>query len=143
MIGRGKVVLLVEPEPGMRQMFSDALRALKFEQVLAVPTAAQGRAALVPGTGIDLALIDWAGEPSGFDLAADVRTGRVSPRRDLPIIMTAWKAETRSALAVQGLKLNGLLVKPVSRDMLERKIAAALDPANREPMPKPAAGRAS
>ena len=37
------------------------------------------------------------------------------------------------ALAVQGLKLDGLLVKPVSRDVLGRTIASAFSPAKAAP----------
>ena len=40
-------------------------------------------------------------------------------------------------LAAQGLKVNGLLVKPLARDMLEKKVAGAL-----APLAKPAAKRA-
>jgi hypothetical protein len=66
----------------------------------------------------------------------------VPPRRDLPIIMMSWKAEPKSVLAAQGLKLNGVLIKPLSRDMLERKVAAALEPPARTP-PKRVLGQAS
>jgi DNA-binding NarL/FixJ family response regulator len=148
MIGRGKAVLVVDPDVTVRQMLVGALRLLKFERVLQAETVAEGRAALMAGTTVDLALIDWDGEPSGFDLAADLRTGRVSRQHDLPIIMLAWKAEPRRALAVQGLKLNGFLVKPVSADMLERKVASALASIAKpvalvKPVPKRLVGQAS
>ena len=138
MIGQGKTVLVVDAAEAMRQTLGDALRGLRFERVVPVGTVEDARLALASGR-TDLALIDWQlGEQSGFDLAADIRTGRILPRRDLPIIMMSWRAEPRSVLAVQGLKLNGLLIKPVARDALERKIASALAPA-----PKPSLERVS
>jgi CheY-like chemotaxis protein len=136
MIGRGKTVLVVDPDEPIRQMLAALLRGFRFERVVLVETVDEAKGALGSGDAIDLALIDWqVGEQSGFDLAADIRTGRVPPRRDLPIILMAWKAEPKSVLAVQGLKINGLLIKPLSRDMLERKVAAALDPPIK-PVPK-------
>jgi hypothetical protein len=46
---------------------------------------------------------------------------------------------------VQGLKLNGFLVKPVAPDMLERKVASALAPVIplMKPAPKRLLGQAS
>jgi two-component system, chemotaxis family, chemotaxis protein CheY len=143
MICRGKTVLVVDPDEAIRQMLAGVLRGLRFERVLPVETVDEAKGALGSGGQIDLALIDWqVGEQSGFDLAADIRTGRVPPRRDLPIILMAWKVEPKGVLAVQGLKINGLLIKPLSRDMLQRKVAAALEPPA-EMVPKRFLGRAS
>ncbi|HLZ68123.1 MAG TPA: response regulator [Aliidongia sp.] len=128
MIGRGKTVLVVDAAETTRQMLGAALRSLAFERVLSVETVDEAERAL-GSDQIDLALIDWqVGEQSGFDLAADLRTGRVPPRRDLPIVMMSWKVDPKGVLAVQGLKLNGLLIKPVSWDTLEKKIEVALAP---------------
>ena len=143
MIGRGKTVLVVDPDEPIRQMLAVFLRGLRFERVVLAETVDEAMGVLGSGGAVDLALIDWqVGEQSGFDLAADIRTGRVPPRRDLPIILMAWKAEPRTVLAVQGLKINGLLIKPLSRDMLERKVAAALEPPAAVP-PKRSMGQAS
>ena len=143
MIGRGKTVLVVDPDEPIRQMLAVFLRGLRFERVVLAETVDEAKGVLGSGGAVDLALIDWqVGEQSGFDLAADIRTGRVPPRRDLPIILMAWKAEPRTVLAVQGLKINGLLIKPLSRDMLERKVAAALEPPAAVP-PKRSMGQAS
>jgi CheY-like chemotaxis protein len=128
MIGRGKTVLVVDAAEATRQMLGTALRGLRFERVLSAETVDEAQVALAAGP-IDLALIDWqVGERSGFDLAADIRTGRIPPRSDLPIVMMAWNVDPKGVLAVQGLKLNGLLVKPVSGAVLEKKIASALAP---------------
>ncbi|HEV2675716.1 MAG TPA: response regulator [Aliidongia sp.] len=136
MIGRGKTALIVDPTEMVRQMIQAALRELRFERVVSVESAEDAEHALA-STTIDLALIDWQlGARSGFDLAADIRTGRVPPRRDLPIVIMTWKAEPRSVLAAQGLKLNGLLIKPLSRDALEKKVTAALTPSP-PPIPMP------
>jgi CheY-like chemotaxis protein len=144
MIGLGKAVLVVDPDETIRRMLSGLLRGLRFERVVPVETVDAAKAALEPAGAIDLALIDWrVGDQSGFDLAADIRTGRAPPRRDLPIILMAWQAEPKSVLAVQGLKINGLLIKPLSRDMLERKVAAALVPAPAKTASKRFPGQAS
>ncbi|GGF08109.1 hypothetical protein GCM10011611_11920 [Aliidongia dinghuensis] len=128
MIGRGKTVLVADPAELVRQMVSSSLRGLQFERVVTVEDAEDAERALESAT-IDLAVIDWElGRRSGFDLAADIRIGRVPPRLDLPIIMLVWSAAPRRVLAAQGLKLNGLVAKPLSRDALERKVATALNP---------------
>lgn len=143
MIGLGKTVLVVDSDETVRRMLGDSLRGLRFERVVLTETIEQAKAALAPGTTVDLALIDWqVGDQSGFDLAADIRTGRVPPRTDLPILMMAWKADPKSVLAAQGLKINGLLVKPLSRDTLEKKVAGALAPPPK-PEPKRALRQAS
>ena len=143
MIGRAKTVLVVDPDESIRRMLAAILRGLRFERVVQAQTVDEAKGAHCSGSTIDLALIDWrVGEQSGFDLAADIRTGRVPPRRDLPIILMAWTAEPRTVLAVQGLKINGLLIKPVSRDMVERKVAAALEPPGAS-APKRVLGHAS
>jgi DNA-binding response OmpR family regulator len=102
MIGRGKAVLVVDPDDPIRQMLAGALRLLKFERVLLAETVAEARAALTAGTVVDLALIDWDGEPSGFDLAADLRTGRVSRQHDLPIVMLAGRPNPAAPLRCRG-----------------------------------------
>ncbi len=138
MIGRGKAVLVVDSDEAVRQMLSVVLWSFRFERVLLAETIDKAKATLGARDAIDLALIDWqVGGESGFDLAADIRTGRVPPRTDLPILMMAWKADPKNVLAAQGLKVNGLLVKPLARDMLEKKVAGAL-----APLAKPAAKRA-
>ena len=140
MIGRGKTALVVDPADPVRQMVATALRGLKFDRVIAVGTAEHAVEVLEAG-GIDVALIDWQLDGrSGFDLAADIRLGRVPPRRDLPIIMLAWQAEPKRVLAAQGLRLNGLMVKPLSIDLIERKVSAVLNPA---PPMAPAPGKAA
>jgi len=128
MIGRRKTALVVDSAEQIRRLVAAALRGLQFERIILVEGAEEAAETL--GTvAIDLALIDWElGPRSGFDLAADIRTGRVPPRSDLPIIMMTWKAEPRSVLAAQALRLNGLIAKPLSRDALERKVTAVLDP---------------
>jgi DNA-binding response OmpR family regulator len=128
MIGRGKTALVVDPAEAVRHMVAVSLRVLKFDRVISVGSAEHAAEVLSAGA-VDLALIDWQLEGrSGFDLAADIRIGRVPPRRDLPIIMLAWQAEPRSVLAAQGLKLNGLMVKPLAREAIERKVSAVLNP---------------
>jgi DNA-binding response OmpR family regulator len=131
MIGKGKTALVVDAAEAPRQMLGAALRALRFERIIPVETIGEARQ-LLGAEMLDLALIDWhVGDLSGFDLAADIRTGRVPARRDLPIVMMSWNTEPRTALAVQGLKLNGLVTRPVSGGELEKRIAAALVPSMR------------
>jgi len=128
MIGRRKTALVVDPAEPIRRLAAAALRGLQFERIILVEGAEEAEETLVT-VAIDLALVDWElGPRSGFDLAADIRVGRVPPRSDVPIIMMTWKAEPRSVLAAQALRLNGLIVKPLSRAALERKVTAVLDP---------------
>jgi two-component system chemotaxis response regulator CheY len=131
MIGRGLSVLLVDANEIMRKTVASLLRADGFERVMAVESASDALEILRFGR-VDLALIDWSiGKESGFELAEQIRLG-VSPRKDLPIILILGQADPKQVLAAQGLGVNAVLVKPISKTELDKKIVQALGSVRRK-----------
>jgi CheY-like chemotaxis protein len=67
------------------------------------------------------------GPMNGFQLAKEIRTGRMGPRRNLPIIFLTAYADPATVKAAADLDANAFLVKPVAKKDLLARMEHALD----------------
>ena len=119
----GKLILIVEDEPAIRQMIAFGLRRAGFEVREAVDYR-QAREALADERP-DLVLIDWMlPDMSGLELTRTLKRDRET--RELPVIMLTARAE-------EGDKVTGLesgaddyVTKPFSPRELIARINAVL-----------------
>ena len=119
----GKLILIVEDEPAIRQMIAFGLRRAGFDIREAVDYR-EARAALADQRP-DLVLVDWMlPDMSGLELTRTLKRERET--RELPVIMLTARAE-------EGDKVNGLesgaddyVTKPFSPRELIARINAVL-----------------
>ena len=118
--GRGEVVLVVEDEPGVRDMAVESLQVLGYT-TLACATARAALDHLRAGDRIDLLFSDvvMPGGISGFELAAEAR--RLRP--NLKILLTSGYTGTYPEDELRDLPL---LTKPYDRDTLATQLGVLL-----------------
>lgn len=86
--------------------------------------------------GPDVVLLDWELPMLGGDeLVRMVRSPRVSPTPDLPIIVLSAHGERRRVLEAMRLGVNEYLIKPISAEALRTRLIAAV--ASRRPTVQP------
>ena len=119
----GKLILIVEDEPAIRQMIAFGLRRAGFEVREAVDYR-QAREALADERP-DLVLVDWMlPDMSGLELTRTLKRDRET--RELPVIMLTARAE--EADKVTGLEsgADDYVTKPFSPRELIARINAVL-----------------
>ena len=119
----GKLILIVEDEPAIRQMIAFGLRRAGFEVREAVDCR-QAREALADERP-DLVLVDWMlPDMSGLELTRTLKRDRET--RELPVIMLTARAE--EADKVTGLEsgADDYVTKPFSPRELIARINAVL-----------------
>ena len=127
-------VLLVDDEPFMIKLVD---RLLKDLGVVLVTTASDGadgleklakmRASRHP---VDIVVCDLEmPNMSGLEFVKEVRTGSTGVRPTLPIVVLTGHAEEETVHQALGLKISGYVVKPVSRNTLDKRLRSALAPA--------------
>lgn len=77
---------------------------------------------------IALAICDInMGPMNGLQLAKEIRTGRIGPRRNLPIIFLTAHSDPVTVKAAAELDANAFIVKPVAKKDLLARMEHALD----------------
>ena len=114
--GRGRLAMVVEDEPGVRDHVVESLRGLGFE-VMAVGDAVEGLERLAAGRKVDLAISD-VGLPGGVDgwqFAARAR--RLLPDVKI-VLMTGYAQSSATTLGAA----TELLMKPFTVAALETRL---------------------
>jgi CheY-like chemotaxis protein len=113
-------ILLVDDAPVLRNIMKAQLQRMGFSRIHEAP---DGREAMkiLHATRIDLVISDWnMPVMSGFELLREIRASEML--KDIPFIMvTAEATEARISMAMQ-LKVDELILKPFTLEILERKI---------------------
>jgi CheY-like chemotaxis protein len=113
-------ILIVDDAPVLRNIMKAQLQRMGFSRIHEAP---DGREAMkiLHATRIDLVISDWnMPVMSGFELLREIRASEML--KDIPFIMvTAEATEARISMAMQ-LKVDELILKPFTLEILERKI---------------------
>lgn len=113
-------ILIVDDAPVLRNIMKTQLQRMGFSRIHEAP---DGREAMkiLHAIRIDLVISDWnMPVMSGFELLREIRASEVL--KDIPFIMvTAEATEARISMALQ-LKVDELILKPFTLEILERKI---------------------
>lgn len=114
---KSATILVVEDEPGVRQLAAESLEGCGYRVMQAVD--ARAAAPMLERESIDLLVSDvvMPGGMSGLDLAEEVRRRY----RNLPILLTTGYAEAINRVAAQGQKFE-LLQKPFRPSDLAAKV---------------------
>jgi CheY-like chemotaxis protein len=112
-------VLLVSPEKTMRSLVTHAL-GRDFALEMAEDMVA-GMDALSEGHQVVLVEYDMSGV-NGLEFLQEVRCGRTKARRDVAIGLLTGFADQSHFAAALSLDLNAMLLKPLSRNDIERRV---------------------
>jgi two-component system chemotaxis response regulator CheY len=127
-------VLLIDDEPFMIKLVD---RLLKELGVVIVTTASDGADGLeklaklqASRHPVDIVVCDLEmPNMGGLEFVKQVRTGSTGVPTNLPIVVLTGHAEEETVHEAVGLKISGYVVKPVSRNTLEKRLRLALTPA--------------
>ena len=128
-------ILLVDDEQFIRQLVARLLRDMGVKEVT---LASDGKDALEKlstyGGRIDLIILDLEmPNMNGFQLVQKIRNGEAHVDADIPIIILTGHGQQEAVKAAVDLGVHGYLVKPMSKDALEKRIQVALSSGTIDP----------
>jgi len=113
-------ILIVDDTAVLRNIMKMQLQRMGFFQIYEAPDGSEAMK-ILHGQKIDLVISDWnMPVMNGFELLREIRASEIL--KDILFIMvTAEASEARISMAMQ-LKVDELILKPFTLDILERKI---------------------
>ncbi|MHB1014638.1 MAG: response regulator [Desulfurivibrionaceae bacterium] len=113
-------ILIVDDTAVLRNIMKMQLQRMGFSLIHEAPNGSEAMK-ILHARKIDLVISDWnMPVMNGFELLREIRASEVF--RDIPFIMvTAEATEARLSMALQ-LKVDELILKPFTLEILERKI---------------------
>lgn len=123
---QGRAALVIDDSPLMRQLLRSLLRQFGFSEI---GEAADGTEALqrVRSRRFDVAICDWMMEPTdGLEFLRALRQLPDAETGSLPLIMVTSVADEAKVLAIRDQGVTEYLVKPISAQKLESRLASAL-----------------
>ena len=121
-------ILLVDDEQFIRQLVGRLLRDLGVKTVVVANDGVEALTKLSTSGGrIDLMILDLEmPNMNGFQVVQKVRSGEANVSAELPIIILTGHGQEDAVKAAVNLGVHGFMVKPMSRDTLEKRIKIAL-----------------
>lgn len=129
--------LIVEASAGQARFVADLLRGLGFDHVWTGTDSATAFADLHQ-LAPDLLIVAVDADPlDGFTLARTVRSAAQADLKDLPILFLTPNATEQQVSQVRAIPRSILLVKPPTREGLQRHIALVMRAPGRTPVRPP------
>lgn len=121
-------ILLVDDEQFIRQLVARLLRDMGVKTVMIANDGVEAMKKLSTYSGsIDMIILDLEmPNMNGFQVVKEVRSGTANISSDLPIIILTGHGQEDAVKAAVNLGVHGFMVKPMSRDTLEKRIKLAL-----------------
>lgn len=128
-------ILLVDDEQFIRQLVARLLRDMGVQEVTLASDGQDAMEKLATYAGrIDLVILDLEmPNMNGFQLVQKVRNGEAHVDADMPIIILTGHGQQEAVQAAINLGVHGYLVKPMSKDALEKRIKMALSSGTIDP----------
>lgn len=122
------IVLLVDDEQFIRQLVGRLLRDIGVKEVMFAADGAEAVTKLnTYGGRVDLVILDLEmPNKNGFQVVQEIRTGSVNVDSGLPVIILTGHGQEEAVKSAVKLGVHGFLVKPMSRDALEKRMKIAL-----------------
>ena len=121
-------ILVIDDEPFMRKLI---IRVLDELEVESVSEAADGAEALMKvndsANSFDLIICDLEmPNMDGFEFVKRLREMTGSPNVNTPVLIVTGHSEPESVQSAIEAGIHGYLVKPISKQSLEKRIIAAM-----------------
>jgi EAL domain-containing protein (putative c-di-GMP-specific phosphodiesterase class I)/DNA-binding response OmpR family regulator len=119
-------ILVIEHDIATRNTILKMLYALGYEQVTALADA-QSAIDLFETTRFDLIITEiFMPTINGLDLIKRIRTGKTLAKASTRIIVLSGLTQARAVGVAMTLNVNGFLAKPLSADVIDKKIKLAM-----------------
>lgn len=123
------VVLLVDDEQFIRQLVGRILRDIGVQEVM---TAADGEEAAKKldtyGGRVDMVITDLdMPHKNGFQLVQEIRNKALNVDENIPVIILTGHGQQESVTTAVNIGIHGFVVKPMSRQALEKRMINALN----------------
>ncbi len=115
-------ILLVDPDIHIARVIIQNLRAMNFSSIQHVKTAEQA-IEYMHSNHVDILITEWMLAPTdGIELVKQLRLGKKTPNRGLPIIMLTGKGEMLDVQAARDIGITEFVVKPFTVKTLYDRI---------------------
>ena len=124
---KGVDILLVDPNPFMRQLLNSVLRAFGATDIR---EATEGLAAFEEAKNFlpDMVITEYAMAPvDGLELARLLRRSQTSPNRHVPSVMATAYSEVHNFTRARDAGVNEFVIKPLSARSLMTRIEQVVE----------------
>ena len=121
-------ILLVDDEQFIRELVARLLREMGVKTVIMASDGEVAIKKLSAAAGrIDLMILDLEmPRMNGFQVVQKVRRGDNDIKKDMPVIILTGHGQEDAVKKAVSLGVHGFMVKPMSRDVLEKRISQAM-----------------
>ena len=121
-------VLIVDDEPFMRKLIIRVLYELEIERVAEAGDGAEALEKVKDAmNALDLIICDLEmPNMDGFEFVKRLREMTGFPNADIPVLIVTGHSDPESVKSAVEAGIHGYLVKPISKQALEKRIVAAL-----------------
>ena len=121
-------ILIVDDEPFMRKLIIRVLYELEIERVAEAGDGAEALEKVKDAmNALDLIICDLEmPNMDGFEFVKRLREMTGFPNADIPVLIVTGHSDPESVKSAVEAGIHGYLVKPVSKQALEKRIVAAL-----------------
>ncbi|MFC1673855.1 response regulator [Pseudomonadota bacterium] len=121
-------ILLVDDEQFIRQLVARLLRDIGVKEVMMASDGEEAVKKLGTYAGrIDLVILDLEmPNKNGFKVVQEIRDGSVGVNPELPVVILTGHGQQDAVKLAVDLGVHGFMVKPMSKDVLEKRIKIAL-----------------
>ena len=121
-------ILVIDDEPFMCRLITRVLSELELEKLSVVADGAEGLTKIMESpNGFDLIICDLEmPNMDGFEFVRKLRNTAPSPNADTPVLIVTGHSDPESVKGAVEAGIHGYLVKPISKQALEKRIIAAM-----------------
>lgn len=120
-------ILVVDDEQFSRHMVTRMLTSLGAEQVTAVASCAEARAAMLADSSLSLVISDhYMPDETGISLLGDLRQGLLALAHDTSFIVATASSSFALAAVALALDTDSFMSKPFTRDELAKRLYTSL-----------------
>ncbi len=121
-------ILVIDDEPFMRKLIIRVLYELEIERVTEAADGAEALQKVKDAmNALDLIICDLEmPNMDGFEFVKRLREMTGFPNADIPVLIVTGHSDPESVKSAVEAGIHGYLVKPVSKQALEKRIIAAI-----------------
>ena len=121
-------ILVIDDEPFMRKLLERLLNDIGTGAISLAANGVEGLSIVGQSRApIDLVICDLEmPEMNGLEFVKTLRSQKNIQSSDLPVLILTGHSDEDSVRNAASLGINGYLVKPISRNLLEARIAKAI-----------------
>ncbi len=119
--------LVVDDDKFSRSFIKTALYQIGIKTIKEAASASEA-VEILRNFNVNLVLLDQImEEKTGIEFASEIRGGKVSDNKDIPIVMITVDNHEKTVLEARNLGIKEYLIKPISPQALKKRIINTLE----------------